>query len=36
MDECAICETAEPSFIMIEGGWYLCVGCITDGSWRNL
>jgi hypothetical protein len=35
MDECAICGSLA-TFIMIEGGWYLCLNCIDSGEWRSL
>jgi hypothetical protein len=35
MDECAICDSLA-TFIMIEGGWYLCLDCIDNEKWREL
>lgn len=31
MEECSICEGVA-DFITIEGGWYLCKSCISDGK----
>jgi hypothetical protein len=31
MEECVHCEGVA-SFVMIEGGWYICAGCIKDGE----
>jgi len=35
MDECAICGSPA-NFIIIDGGWYLCLDCIDNENWREL
>lgn len=31
MEECVHCEGVA-DFIQIQGGWYVCAGCIKDGE----
>jgi hypothetical protein len=31
MEECVYCEGVA-DFVMIDGGWYVCAGCIKEGQ----
>ena len=31
MEECVYCEGVT-DFVMIDGGWYVCAGCIKEGQ----